>query len=161
MYIRKTVKEDIERVSEIYAAARKFMRESGNPDQWPDGYPGLVEIESDIERGLGYVCCDGDEIVAVFHYAVGVDPTYVKIYDGEWKNDLPYAVIHRIAVARQGAGVAEFIFKHCFALLPNIKIDTHRNNLPMQRCLRKNGFEYCGIIYIDGYGERMAYQKTK
>ena len=25
----------------------------------------------------------------------------------------------------------------------------------------KNGFEYCGVIYIEGYGERLAYQRVK
>ena len=161
MYIRKSVAADIERILEIYGAARRFMRESGNPEQWPDGYPGIKEVEYDIESGKGHVCCEGDEIIAVFHYAEGIDPAYVRIYDGEWKNDLPYAVIHRIAVARQGAGVAAYIFNYCFERCSNLKIDTHRDNIPMQRCLKKNGFEYCGRIYIEGYGERLAYQRVK
>ena len=34
MKIRKTTEKDIERVMDIYAHARKFMAEHGNPNQW-------------------------------------------------------------------------------------------------------------------------------
>jgi L-amino acid N-acyltransferase YncA len=34
MKIRKTTEKDIERVMDIYAYARKFMAEHGNPNQW-------------------------------------------------------------------------------------------------------------------------------
>ena len=36
----------------------------------------------------------------------------------------------------------------------NIKIDTHKDNISMQKLLEKNGFKYCGIIYLeDGKGK--------
>ena len=41
----------------------------------------------------------------------------------------------------------------------NLKIDTHRDNRIMQHLLDKNGFTYCGIIYLDDGTERLAYQK--
>lgn len=161
MYIRKTVAADIPAVERIYAEARKFMKEAGNPEQWRDGYPGVAEIEADIADGTGYVCCDGEEIVGAFYFRVGVDPTYVRIYEGEWKSEKPYGVIHRIAVARHGGGVARFIMDECFGLSENLRIDTHRDNLPMQRCLSKNRFEYCGIIYLESGEERLAYQRVR
>ncbi|MBQ7614736.1 MAG: hypothetical protein IJU77_06785 [Butyrivibrio sp.] len=34
MKIRKTTDKDLKRVMEIYAYARKFMAEHGNPNQW-------------------------------------------------------------------------------------------------------------------------------
>ena len=34
MKIRKSTEQDIERMMEIYAYARKFMAENGNPNQW-------------------------------------------------------------------------------------------------------------------------------
>ncbi|HBN29292.1 MAG TPA: GNAT family N-acetyltransferase, partial [Clostridiaceae bacterium] len=42
----------------------------------------------------------------------------------------------------------------------SIKIDTHRENKSMQRLLKKNGFEYCGIIYLKDKSERIAFEKT-
>lgn len=160
MIIRKTEMKDLAAAGEIYDKAREYMRMSGNREQWSDGHPNAEDILADIAAGCGYVCEDGGEIVAVFFFKRGVDPTYDKIYDGKWQNDDPYAVIHRIAVKYHGRGIADFIFSECFKIHPNLKIDTHRDNLPMQRSLSKNGFDYCGIIYLADGSERLAYQKT-
>ena len=54
------------------------------------------------------------------------------------------------------ATVAKMIRKE----FPNLKIDTHRDNYPMQKSLKKNGFEYCGIIYLADGNERLAFQKS-
>ena len=40
-----------------------------------------------------------------------------------------------------------------------IRVDTHRDNRTMQRLLRKNGFCYCGIIYLEDKSERLAFEK--
>ena len=36
--IRKTTFADISQLREIFAIARQFMIETGNPNQWVDGY---------------------------------------------------------------------------------------------------------------------------
>ena len=41
----------------------------------------------------------------------------------------------------------------------SIKIDTHEDNEPMRRSLIKNGFDYCGIIYLTDGNKRVAYEK--
>ena len=160
MQIRKAVPEDFPTIKKIYQSAREYMRASGNPNQWGDSYPPDELILSDISLGLSYVCFEGDEILAVFYFKMGSDSIYDKIYGGEWLNNQPYAVMHRIAVAKKGSGVAGFCFSECFSLFPNLKIDTHRDNLPMQRSLERNGFKYCGIIRLEDGEERLAYQKT-
>ena len=161
MLIRKTVKSDLPAISLIYENARRFMRESGNPNQWKDEYPSIHTAREDMEKGVGYVLEDKGEVLAVFMFSIGEDPTYKKIYEGEWKNALPYAVIHRIAVKEQGRGLIDYCINECFRTCPNLKIDTHRDNIPMQKALSKRGFEYCGIIYLENGDERLAYQKTK
>ncbi len=161
MLIRKTEEKDLQIISEIYENAKRFMRESGNPNQWSDGKPNADTAREDMQNGVGYVAEENGEILAVFMFAVGDDPTYAKIYDGAWKNDLPYAVIHRIAVSKQGKGIIDFCINECFKICPNLKIDTHRDNIPMQKALSKRGFEYCGIIHLENGDERLAYQKTK
>ena len=70
-------------------------------------------------------------------------------------------MIHRIAVKYHGRGIADFCFNECFKQFPIIRIDTHEDNIPMQRCLSKNGFEYCGIIYLANGSKRLAYQKIR
>lgn len=161
MLIRKTKITDISECVNIYNAAREYMRASGNPDQWPSCYPGEVDVLSDIASGCGYVCEDKGEVVAVFYFAKGPDTTYAKIYDGAWKSDEPYAVIHRVAVKYHGRGIIDFIFNECFTTSGHLRIDTHKDNLPMQKVLKRNGFEPCGIIHIETGVERIAFEKTK
>lgn len=160
MLIRKTTEKDLQFISDIYENAKRFMKESGNPTQWNDK-PNIDTAREDMERGVGYVAEEDGEVLCVFMFSLGEDETYKKICEGEWLNSEPYAVIHRIAVKEQGRGLIGYCIDECFKMCPNLKIDTHRNNIPMQRALTKRGFEYCGIIYLENGEERLAYQKIK
>ena len=161
MIIRKTRPSDIDDVMSIYASARDFMRKSGNANQWGASKPSRSTVENDVESGVGYVVEENNEIIGAFFFKIGVDPTYVKIHDGEWINDDEYGVIHRIAVKYHGRGIADYIYNQCFKQIQNLKIDTHRDNIPMQKSLAKNGFKRCGIIYLESGAERIAYQKVE
>jgi hypothetical protein len=100
--------------------------------------------------------------VAYFAFLPSPDPTYAKIYEGNWIEDtLPYHVVHRIASYPDAHGVFKSIMDFCFAHDSNIRIDTHRDNQIMQHVILKEGFTYCGIIYLLSGDERLAYQKTK
>lgn len=144
----------------IYAAARRYMKENGNPDQWGDGYPPEALVREDILSKNLYLCMDGEDICAVFYYREGEDETYRRIFDGAWQNDRPYGVVHRIAVLRRGRGVAGFCLGECYERCRNLKIDTHADNLPMQKTLEHYGFARCGIIYLPDGSARIAYQKS-
>ncbi len=159
MLIKKVSLSDVDPAAIIYDDARRYMAEAGNPSQWRDGYPGRADIVEDISKGSSYVVEDEGEIVGVFHFHIGEEPDYRVIEEGEWKNDDPYGVIHRIAVKYHGRGIADFIYSECYKLCKNIRIDTHKDNLPMQKSLLKNGFEYCGVIHIYNGEERIAFQK--
>lgn len=157
--IRPAELTDFPRILKIYENARDFMRQTGNPNQWGETHPAEEILRSDIPKGQLYVCTENDEILGVFAYIRGIDPTYLRIYDGQWRNDEPYGTIHRIAVTAPGKGVASFCFDWALAQCPNLRIDTHRDNLPMQRALEKYGFQYCGIIHILNGDERIAFHK--
>ena len=161
MIFRKATDRDTEASLAIYEAARKFMKENGNPTQWEGEYPGRADIERDIELGYSYVVEDCGEVVGVCHFHIGADKTYEEIEGGAWLNDDEFGVIHRIAVKERQRGVARFIYDECFSRIPNIKIDTHEDNIPMKRSLAKAGFVYCGVIYVLNHQPRVAYQKTK
>ena len=49
MNIRKTRKEDVPVIMDLYENAKAFMRSKGNLTQWNDGYPS-VEIISELIR---------------------------------------------------------------------------------------------------------------
>jgi RimJ/RimL family protein N-acetyltransferase len=161
MEIRRSRKNDIDEIMKIFENARKFMKDNGNPNQWRDSYPEKSLIESDIENNVGFVCLDEGEIVGTFIYFEGKEPTYAEIYDGQWLNDEPYGVVHRVASKTGKGGVASFCLNWCFEKCRNLKIDTHRDNIPMHNLLIKLGFVRCGIIYLENGDERIAYQKIE
>jgi RimJ/RimL family protein N-acetyltransferase len=130
-------------------------------DQWTNGYPGEAVILDDIQKGNSYICMNEDQIAGVFSLIMGEDPTYIKIYEGKWLNDKPYGTVHRMAVQVHGKGIASFCLEWCCSKCGNVKADTHRDNVPMQKLLLKNGFTHCGIIYLADDSERLAYQKTE
>ena len=158
--IRPAQMSDLPEILEIYAQAREFMRCSGNPNQWWDYHPAQELLLADIPKQQLYVWDDSEQLCAVFAYIPGDDPTYLNI-DGQWLNDAPYGVIHRIAVRNQGQGLIARIFDWALAQCPNLRIDTHVNNVPMRRALEKYGFQYCGIIHIFNGDERIAFHKVK
>ena len=159
--IRLTTYSDLPLVMEIYETAREFMHRAGNINQWVNGYPSQKLIEDDIDAGHSFVVENNSgKIVGVFSFIIGKDPTYTKIYNGEWLNADEYGTIHRIASSGIEKGVGEACFKWSFTQILNVRIDTHRNNKVMQNILTKLDFKYCGIIYLHDGAERLAYQKV-
>ena len=160
LHIRKAVKSDTPRLKEVFAAARQFMVETGNPTQWTDGYPSDELLQADIDSGDCYtIANDGEHIVATFVLRPGDDPTYSTIYGGAWLSNRPYATIHRIASSGETKGIFATAMEFAMNRYNSIRIDTHRDNTVMQRAIVKAGFTYCGIIHCWNGSERLAYQK--
>lgn len=159
--IRKAISSEVVDIMDVIEAAKGIMRSSGNMHQWVDGYPSESVILYDIEREVGYVVVDNTRIVGYFAFIPSPDPTYAKIYQGEWTDDiLPYHVIHRIASYPDVHNIFRDIIDFCYAIDTNLRVDTHRDNTIMQYNLLKHGFTYCGIIYLLSGDERLAYQKV-
>ena len=163
MIIRKATINDFKVILKIYENARSFMTEAGNPNQWGKTNPPIERTEQDLKENNLYVVEDHNDILAVFYYNFADDPTYEVIYDGNWLNALPYGVIHRIAVSdkARGKGISGICFDFAYNQCKNLKIDTHKDNIPMQRALAKHGFIKCGIIHLANGDERIAFQKSE
>lgn len=157
--IRPAELADLPRILDIYREARQYMRDTGNPNQWRDSHPAESILREDIPKRQLFVCTENGEILGVFAYLLGIDPTYAVIHEGAWLNDEPYGVIHRMAVAAHQKGIASFCFQWALAQCPNLRIDTHSDNTPMQTALRKNGFHLCGTIYLANGEPRIAFHK--
>ena len=158
MHIRKTKTDDIDEVCDIFNEARAYMKEIGNPNQWGDFHPVRDLLIKDIEAGKSYVCIDdNDRVSAYFYFNIENDPTYAKI-NGSWLNDEPYGVVHRIAKRRDAPkGSAEACIRWCLEQCDNVRLDTHKDNIPMLKLAEKLNFTYCGIIWIASGDERMAF----
>lgn len=160
--VRPAHTADAPAIMTVLEAARGIMRASGNMNQWVNGYPSQAVILGDIASGYGHVVEDDSAVVGYFAFIPSPEPTYARIYEGRWLDDsAPYHVVHRIGSTPQSHGVFGAIMDFCFSQDPNIRIDTHRDNLIMQHCICKAGFSYCGIIFLESGDERLAYQRCR
>ncbi len=159
--VRKASCEDIPRIMTVLESAKGTMRASGNMNQWVNGYPSENVIGADVDSGVGFVVEEG-EVVGYFAFIPSPEPTYARIYEGEWLDDSrPYHVIHRIGGFQGVHGVFSAMLRWCASVEGNIRIDTHRDNHIMQSLMEKHGFTYCGIIYLADGAERLAYQRIE
>lgn len=155
--IRKASREELPAIEAIYAGARRFMAENGNPTQWGKTDPERGVLEEDIRQGNLYVLRHQGKIHGVFYFALGEDPTYREIEDGTWAQDTPYGTIHRIASDGSG-GILAAAVAFGREKISHLRMDTHRDNHIMQRALKKQGFQYRGIIHVANGSERLAYE---
>ena len=163
--LRYTKLEDIERVMEIIKQAQQYFKEKGI-NQWQNGYPNAKVIENDIKNGHSFVLIKNNKIVGTIAISFEGEATYNKIFEGAWKSNDNYAVIHRIAVDHElkGIGLSSEMIKQTELMcnkksVGSIKVDTHEDNQAMQRSLIKNGFDYCGVIYLADGSKREDIKK--
>ena len=159
MTVRKANLSELPLIMDIYATARRYMAEHGNPTQWGSVKPTEAEIRGAIEEGILYALELEGQIEGVFSVQPGPDPTYGYIEDGAWPNDRPYHVVHRIASAGRARGVFHHLITWCYEQFGTLRIDTHANNATMHHLVAQHGFTRCGIIYIADGTQRIAYQK--
>lgn len=165
MEFRKSKKTDIKEIMTIINKAQDYLKKE-NIDQWQNGYPDEETIEGDIDNDASYVLLEKERVLGTTALSFDGEETYNIIHEGKWLTLGDYAVIHRIAVDLdvRGKGLAREILSEVEAIcrekgILSIKIDTHRKNISMQKFLEKNGFKYCGIIYLSDGNERLAFEK--
>ena len=156
--IRVAKPADHGRIMEIYEIAKAFMRKNGNHTQWQNGYPFPDLVMEDINNGDMYVVCDGDgQVCACFGIFEGDDPTYGYI-EGSWGDDTPYAAIHRVASDGTVKGIFRQAFEYASGRYSHLRIDTHEDNITMQKAVTACCFVYRGIIYVEDGTPRRAYE---
>ena len=176
VHLRKAAMSDLDRISLIMTQAVDQMLREGKK-QWDRTYPLPSDIEKDIERGVGTVLCrkagpypgkDSLESEEILSYAAVVyegEKAYGSI-EGEWISDLPYVVVHRLAVSdgckkmgvasRMMTMIGEESLEKGF---PSFRIDTNYDNFYMQKMLSTLGFTYTGKCFYPK-GERLCYEKV-
>ena len=162
---RKATHPDTDRIWQIIQQAKEQMRRL-NSRQWQDGYPAIENIIGDIEKGYGYVLCDEDTVIAYGAVVFDGEPTYNNI-QGKWLTDLPYVVLHRLAVADEvkNRGVATAFMQKVMELakqkgIDSFRVDTNFDNLYMHKMLSALDFTYCGEIFTERKQQRNAYEKV-
>lgn len=165
MIFRLAILQDLSSMMDIVRQAQSSLKLLG-VDQWQNGYPAPEVISRDIENGYAYVLVDNDRIVAMESIIFDYEPTYDRIYDGEWLSNRRFVVVHRMAVDNtlKKGGIASLLLKKAEEMalekgIASFKVDTHENNVPMRRTLEKNGFVYCGRIFLADGNPRVGYEK--
>ena len=160
---RKATQDDSDKILKILQQAIE-RRRLDNSQQWQNGYPNPETINSDIEKQIGYVLEENDNVVAYSAMILNDEPAYENI-EGKWLSDGDFNVVHRLAVSDEvaGKGYATEIFRRIEDLsrqngIFSIKVDTNFDNAPMLHLLKKLGYTYCGEVYLAG-GERKAFEK--
>ncbi len=164
--IRLAKATELDRILEIYESAKLYMRATGNPTQWAGNYPDSATLLDDISKSQLYVMesdlsDDGSAICGVFALIEGIDPTYGYIEGGEWISDEPYGTMHRVASDGTTAGFFSKAVAFARTKHDHLRIDTHKDNSPMQNVILAQDFKYCGIIYLEDGDPRLAYEWLK
>lgn len=151
--IRKSTPDDIDLILRMYDHSRSVMRADGNLSQWV-GYPTREDVEEDIQRGVSYITPLG-----TFALVPGIEPTYAYIDHGRWVTpDRPYSTLHRLAALPGTHGIADEAFRFAKQQSDYLRVDTHHDNRPMHHILEREGFVYCGVIYMPDGAPRDAYE---
>ena len=170
IFTRKARLSDLDSVMAIIDEAKKFIRESGNT-QWQEGYPNHQTITDDINSGHSYVLVVDGEIAGTSALIVGEDPAHTRIDHGEWHDtENPYATINRIALASKfrGQHLSDYFLSDLITLaqvqgIHNVRMDTSRKNIPLQKIAERFGFKHRGQTYVDAANDqndqkRMAFE---
>lgn len=142
-------------ISVIDDAKELFRLNSSNQWQDTDGYPNDKAFIKDFAENEVLVCTDGELIIGVLVVSFQAEECYKNIVQGEWLNNNPYAVIHRLAVKKEyyHKGVAkQLLDKAEYLILKkgiyDIKVDTHEQNIAVQHLLESFDYIYTGVIYL-------------
>ncbi len=134
--------------------------------QWQGKEPSLATIEEDILHQRYYVLfednqpCGGAALMT--H-----EPGYDQLLEGQWLNQDPYMVIHRLFIAPsfQGRQLSKILLTHLEQQAQqhhfhNIRIDTHALNEPMCGLLNRQQYTAVGKAWLPQAGERLVYHKV-
>ena len=155
IWIHRIEKDDIQRIMKITNDAKYLLKQNGSL-QWQQGYPNENTFFNDINNKSLYGIYENNKLMAYGAYIFGKDINYVEI-DGKW--DIPAnekdLAIHRVAVdsnchgKKYGVKILKYGIIYAKKLgCITVKVDTHKNNIPMQKCINNSGFVYKGIVKI-------------
>lgn len=161
---RKAEEADLDRIWQIILQAKAQMQRL-NSHQWDENYPARDTISQDIQAGNGYVYSQNNTVVAYGVISFDREPAYTEI-NGAWTNELPYLLVHRIAVADEAKnqGIAKRFLLQAEEIsrqkgIYNFRIDTNFDNQYMLRLIDSLGFRYCGEVNYRGNQIRKAFEK--
>jgi RimJ/RimL family protein N-acetyltransferase len=156
--IRAAIYNDLEVIASLAKVVRSDMVSKGL-NQWVGDYPNIDNFRSDLDKGGLFVLVEADKIVGSCSILKENDIAYKEVvWNG--KNAL---VIHRILIdpTYQGKGFGKEMVNFAYKKVldegyDSLKIDTHPDNIKMQKMLKGLNFEFRGYLASIN---RLAYEK--
>ena len=165
-FYRKATLADLDAVMEAVEDSRETLRLQGN-GQWQDGYPNRNDFINDINNGRLFVVLNDNKEPVGLCALTYREEDYHHLYEGEWLTDMPYMVMHRVALKKeyrgQGYGMKLFdVFIEVAKLegYRSLRIDTHEGNALMRHLIMKAGFTYCGKAILTPNKDRMVFERV-
>lgn len=167
-YYRQATLNDIDQIMVAVEDAREFLKMQGN-GQWQDGYPNKDDFINDINNKRLFVVFDENNpnIIAGVCAITYREEDYHHLYEGKWLTDLPYLVMHRVAVKKEyrGKGYGKklfnvFIEQGKIEGYRSLRIDTHAGNSLMRHLITSFDFTYCGRAILTPNKDRMVFERV-
>jgi ribosomal protein S18 acetylase RimI-like enzyme len=166
--IRQANLKDLDAIWQLRVETTELLKQR-KINQWQYTLPSIETFKNDLFLGHFYVYEKDSNLLGMIAIKPGVEPTYLKIFDGNWIIEKPYLTIHRLAVKKSQLGLKvseELIaFAEYLALKNNIhyiRIDTHKDNRFAIKLFENHGFILRGYILLndlEGDPHRLAFDK--
>lgn len=147
--IRRSKREDLERIMEIVEESKVIMKETGS-DQWDEAYPLYSDYENDHDKERLFVF-EKDGVVCGVACFNETEPTHYELLSWSRPGEEKLLLTQRLAVDPnvRGKGIAEAFYQYAEQLAMNrgisyMKTDTYSLNPAAQRVFQKKGYTYIG-----------------
>lgn len=152
---RKALREDIEKIANLYNEILDFEATNGSYSNWVKGvYPTKSTAQAGFEDGNLYVIEDNGEICASIILNHIQPEVYGKIHWKYLAEDENVLVIHTLSVNPHKAGkgyggeLVNFAFKKAAELgCTSVRLDTYAANFPAATLYKDCGFRYAGTAF--------------
>ncbi|SPT61501.1 Uncharacterised protein [Aerococcus viridans] len=164
--LRESVESDMAQLTGMLEDAIALLA-MNNIDQWQNGTISNEDLLDAIMHDQGFVWEQRDATgIAGFCVLDTYDELYEEtLAEGKWTVEGPYLAIHRVMVSQhlRGRKVSTQMFLDIKKIavvnhIASLRIDTHPDNVMMQKTLKRNGFVRTGLLYMPSGSPRYTYE---
>nr|WP_279099813.1 GNAT family N-acetyltransferase [Aerococcus urinaeequi] len=163
--LRGSIESDMAQLTGMLEDAIALLA-MNNIDQWQKGSISSEILLDAIMHDQAFVWEQRDSTgIAGFCVLDTYDELYENLAEGEWTVPGSYLAIHRVMVSQhlRGRKVTTQMFLDIKKMgivnnVDSLRIDTHPDNIMMQKTLKRNGFVRTGLLYMPSGSSRYTYE---
>ena len=163
--LRGSIESDMAQLTGMLEDAIALLA-MNNIDQWQNGTISSEILLDAIMHDQAFVWEQRDSTgIAGFCVLDTYDELYENLAEGEWTVPGSYLAIHRVMVSQhlRGRKVTTQMFLDIKKMgivnnVDSLRIDTHPDNIMMQKTLKRNGFVRTWLLYMPSGSSRYTYE---